>query len=84
MLESVGAYAYAASHSQAGTTNAQAQADSVPLEIDGVCCYNFQGTPSQGTIPEFPLPAVALLAAGGALVVERARRRRQKRTALTN
>ena len=41
LLESVGTYALSASHPQLGTTNAQAQADSVPLEIDGICCTNF-------------------------------------------
>jgi hypothetical protein len=43
VLQEVGAYAFAASHPQGGTTNAQAQADSVPLEIDGTCCYDFSG-----------------------------------------
>ena len=41
VLEEVGSYAFAASHPQGATTNAQAQADNVPLEIDGACCYNF-------------------------------------------
>jgi hypothetical protein len=30
-------------HQQGALTNAQAEADDVPLEIDGVCCYNFVG-----------------------------------------
>ena len=42
LLEEVGGYAFAASHPQGATTNAQAEADNVPLEIDGVCCYNFR------------------------------------------
>jgi hypothetical protein len=42
LLESVGAYALATSHPEGATTNAQAQADNVPLEIDGNCCFNFQ------------------------------------------
>ena len=42
LLESVGAYALATSHPEGATTNAQAQADNVPLEIDGDCCFNFQ------------------------------------------
>ena len=42
LLEEVGAYTLAASHPQGATTNAQAEADNVPLEIDGVCCYNFR------------------------------------------
>ncbi|HEY2218239.1 MAG TPA: hypothetical protein VGH35_02765, partial [Gaiellaceae bacterium] len=40
LLEEVGAYAFAASHPQGATTNAQALADNVPLEVDGACCYN--------------------------------------------
>ena len=40
LFEEVGAYALTSSHPQTGTTNAQAQADNVPLSIDGVCCYN--------------------------------------------
>ena len=42
LLEEVGAYALAALHPEGATTNAQAQADNVPLEIDGDCCFNFQ------------------------------------------
>jgi hypothetical protein len=42
LLEEIGSYAFAASHPQGLTTNAQAQADDVPLEIDGACCYNAQ------------------------------------------
>jgi hypothetical protein len=44
LLQEVGAYSFATSHAQGSTTNAQAQADNVPLEIDGVCCYDFDGT----------------------------------------
>jgi hypothetical protein len=40
LLQEVGSYAFAASHPQGATTNAQAQADDVPLEIDGACCFN--------------------------------------------
>ena len=42
LLEEVSAYALATSHPEGATTNAQAQADNVPLEIDGACCFNFQ------------------------------------------
>jgi hypothetical protein len=42
LLEEVGTYAFAASHPQGATTNAQAQADNVPLQIDGACCFNFK------------------------------------------
>src|SRR5439155_11868901 len=39
-----GSYGLATSHEQGATTNAQAQADNVPIEIDGVCCYNFKAS----------------------------------------
>jgi hypothetical protein len=42
LLEEVGSYALAEAHPDNTTTNAQAQADDVPLEIDGVCCFNFK------------------------------------------
>jgi len=42
LLEEVGSYALATSHPEGATTNAQAQADNVPLEIDGACCFDFQ------------------------------------------
>jgi len=41
LFEEVGTYALAASHPQGATTNAQALADNVPLEIDGACCFNY-------------------------------------------
>jgi len=40
VLEEVGSYSFAASTPSGEITNAQAQADDVPLEIDGACCYN--------------------------------------------
>jgi hypothetical protein len=43
LLEETGSYAFAASHPQGTTTNLQAEADNVPLEIDGACCFNFRG-----------------------------------------
>ena len=51
LLEEVGAYAFAASHEQGTTTNAQAEADNVPLEIDGACCYNFEAAVQNGAPP---------------------------------
>jgi len=42
LLEEVGSYSLAASHPQGVTTNAQAQADNTPLQIDGTCCFNFR------------------------------------------
>jgi hypothetical protein len=44
LLQEVGSYALATSHLQGTTTNAQALADNVPLEIDGACCYNFKAS----------------------------------------
>jgi hypothetical protein len=40
LLEEVGGYSLASAHQQGALTNAQAQADDVPLEVDGACCYN--------------------------------------------
>ena len=51
LLEEVGAYAFAASHPENATTNAQAEADSVPLEIDGACCFNFKAAVNNGGPP---------------------------------
>ena len=44
LLESVGAYSLAASLQEGAETNVTAQSDTVPLEIDGVCCFNFKGS----------------------------------------
>ena len=42
LLESVAAYSLAASLQEGAENNTTAQSDTVPLEIDGVCCYNFK------------------------------------------
>ena len=42
VLEEIGSYAFASAHPQGATTNAQALADDVPLEVDGACCFNAQ------------------------------------------
>ena len=42
LLEEVGTYAFATLTPQASMTNATAQADNVPLTIDGACCINFR------------------------------------------
>jgi hypothetical protein len=47
-LEELGTYAFAAPSQQGSLTNAQAAADSVPLEIDGICCHNVGATPAAG------------------------------------
>ena len=43
LLESVGAYSLAASLQEGAEDNATAESDTVPLEIDGVCCFNSRG-----------------------------------------
>jgi hypothetical protein len=40
LLEEVGSYSFGATTPSGQITNAQAQADDVPLEVDGACCYN--------------------------------------------
>jgi hypothetical protein len=42
LLEEVGGYALASAIQEGAEDNASAQTDTVPLEIDGVCCYNFK------------------------------------------
>ena len=76
LLEEVGGYSFASSHLQAEITNAQAQADNTPLEIDGVCCYNFQG--NTVVVAEFRTPLLALLAAVGLVALGRRRLRARR------
>jgi hypothetical protein len=63
LFESVGTYAISAAHPQFGTNNPEGQADSVPLEIDGICCFNFSADAPSPNVPEVPLPALAALTA---------------------
>jgi len=56
LLEEVGSYSFASAHQSGATTNAQAEADDVPLEVDGVCCYN--------TLPRPPQPPPCRVADG--------------------
>jgi hypothetical protein len=58
-LEEVGTYAYATSHPQGMTTDAQAQADNLPLEVDGACCFNY-GAPVGSSVAGAAVPAAAL------------------------
>jgi hypothetical protein len=51
LLEEVGGYALAATLQEGAETNATAESDTVPLEIDGVCCYNFQASVQNGGPP---------------------------------
>jgi hypothetical protein len=52
LLEEVGSYSLASSHPAGYTApTVQAQEDNVPLEIDGVCCFNFQASVANGGPP---------------------------------
>ena len=42
LLEETGSYAFAAARPQAAVTNALAEADELPLQVDGSCCFNFR------------------------------------------
>jgi len=52
LLEEVGTYALASSILEGSETNATAESDTVPLEIDGVCCFNFQASIQNGPPPQ--------------------------------
>jgi hypothetical protein len=64
LLEEVGTYARAASQPDSSITNAQAQADNVPLEIDGLCCFNFRSSGGSGPSELSAARLAALRAAG--------------------
>jgi hypothetical protein len=51
LLEEVGGYALASTILEGAETNATAESDTVPLEIDGVCCYNFEASVQNGPPP---------------------------------
>src|SRR5439155_1663925 len=51
LLEEVGSYALASSILEGAENNTAAEADTVPLEIDGVCCYNFKASVQNGPPP---------------------------------
>ena len=51
LLEEVGAYAMASSILEGAENNATAESDTVPLEIDGVCCFNFKAASQNGPPP---------------------------------
>src|SRR5438094_872832 len=51
LLEEVGGYALAATIPEGAENNATAESDTVPLEIDGVCCYNFKAAVQNGPPP---------------------------------
>jgi hypothetical protein len=59
-LEEVGTYAFASSHPQGDTTDAEAQADNLPLEIGGLCCFNYGAPVSPASIAGAGPPGTAL------------------------
>ena len=61
LLEEAGLYAFATSHDQGSTTNPQAQADNVPLQIDGECCFDFRQA-SVARAPALTLPPSSIAA----------------------
>jgi hypothetical protein len=75
LLEEVGTYARAASQPDSSITNAQAQADNVPLEIDGLCCFNFRTSGGAGPSEMSAQRLAALLAARNRSAVACASRR---------
>ena len=42
LLEEVGSYAFGSARTQAAITNPMAEADQLPLVVDGICCFNFR------------------------------------------
>ncbi len=67
LLEEVGSYVFGAARPMAAITNPQAEADQLPLEVDGICCFNFMGTTLGPNIPETPWTP-ALIGLGAALI----------------
>jgi hypothetical protein len=51
LLEEVSGYSLSAAKPEGAETNLDAQSDTVPLEIDGVCCYNFKASVQNGLPP---------------------------------
>ncbi len=49
LLEEVGTYALASTLQSGALTNANAAADNVPLQVDGMCCVNFNASASAST-----------------------------------
>jgi uncharacterized membrane protein YtjA (UPF0391 family) len=67
LLEEVGSYAFGSARPQSAETNPNAEADQLPLEIDGICCFNFGPSNLGNPIPEAPL-AAALAGVGIAMI----------------
>ena len=85
LLEEVGTYAFASGRSQSAETNPNAEADQLPLQIDGICCFNFAGNGIGTPVPETPwMPAligVGVLLIGAGSAVRRRRHSDRPRTA---
>ncbi|PZR83440.1 MAG: hypothetical protein DLM65_01855 [Candidatus Aeolococcus gillhamiae] len=81
-LEEVGGYAFATTHQDNVTTNANERIDNMPLEIDGVCCYNYVSGALPVAIPEFARPLIAIALAGALLAAVALRRRNRSARAL--
>ena len=76
LLEEIGSYSFGSAHPQAGVTNNMAELDELPLEIDGVCCFNFGTTARPGTSQASAAPE--LLGVGTLLVAAGTVRRRRR------
>ena len=81
LLEEVGTYSFESTHLQASIDVPQAQADNVPREIDGICCFNFSANLNT-SVPEGPWTP-ALIIVGATLVIGGLTRRRFRRTRTT-
>jgi hypothetical protein len=79
LLEEVGSYTFASAYLQSQITNPQAEADLLPLLVDGTCCVNFQGGAAPVTVPEAPWAPVLLLT--GTLLIGAGVYRRRRRPA---
>ena len=62
LFEEVGTYTFINSTFQSLETQATERADNAALEIDGVCCWNFQGA---GIVAPSPTPGVSPTPSGG-------------------
>ena len=76
LLEEVGSYTFGSAYLQSQITNNQAEADELPLEVDGTCCFNYQASVPQANLPEAPWTP-ALLLAGTLLITTGIVRRRR-------
>lgn len=75
LLEEIGSYSFGSAHPQAAVTNHMAELDQLPLEIDGVCCFNFGANTEVATAQASAAPA--LLGVGTILVATGTLRRRR-------